>query len=93
MRELFRQKSEEYLPTARQERTIDQKQQSMQSTMFFMNYLPNDIEDAGSGDWDNEDNRAGPHHRGAAPPHERMTPVETKQSIIGTGYCLVSSIV
>jgi len=96
MQEQFGQKPEDYLSPAKKERSIDQKRRNMQSKMFFMNQLPDDIDDARSYDKEDEtdmeesdlddayssdeDNETDIGRLGHR--HERMAPVMTKQTIL-----------
>jgi len=88
MQDQFDQKPEKYLPTASPERTIDQKRRNMQSKMFFMNQLPDDIDDARSYDEDNETDMEELDRR-----HEGTTPVKTKQTLLrmATTECLLNT--
>jgi len=88
MKDQFRQKPEDYLSPAKKERSIDQKRRNMQSKMFFMNQLPDDIDDARSYDEDNETDIEELGHR-----HEGTTPVKTKQTLLrmATTECLLNT--
>jgi len=70
------------------EKSIDQKRRNMQSKMFFMNQLPDNIDDARSYDEDNETDMEELGHR-----HEGTTPVETKQTLLrmATTECLLNT--
>ena len=106
MREQFDQEPEEYLPTAKWERTIDQKRWNMQSKMFFMSQLPDNIDDVRSYNENNEtdieesdyetdieesDNETDIEEWDRR--HERTTPVKTKQTLLrmATTECLLNT--
>ncbi|PWW76965.1 hypothetical protein C7212DRAFT_278870 [Tuber magnatum] len=90
MQEQFNQRPEEYLPTYSigSEKTVDQKRRRMQSEMFFMNQLPDDLDHTRSYDDDNEDDAEESDHQ-----HTRATPVKTKQTLLRmvTTECLLNT--
>jgi len=77
MQEQFDQEPEDYLPTSIKRRSIDQKRRNMQSKMFFMNQLPDNIDDARSYDEDDETDMEELSDR-----HKETTPVKTNQTLL-----------
>ncbi|RPA89133.1 hypothetical protein L873DRAFT_1723179 [Choiromyces venosus 120613-1] len=90
MQKQFNQDPEKYHTTHPDifQKTIDLTRRVMQSEMFFMNQLPDRIDQARSYDEDNVDDM-----ENLGPQHEKTTPVKTKQTLLrmATTECLLNT--